>query len=72
MPNLISTRTLEDLLHKNKPMNYGSMVYAYGWMMEKHHPIGIAYQPIQDDYVEDSMTQHYMEFNEDCQGESRF
>jgi len=54
-------------------MNYGSMVYEYGWMTEEHQPIGINYQPIRDDdYIEDSMTQHYMEFNEGQQGESIF
>ena len=54
-------------------MNYGSIAYVYGWMMEEHQPIDINYQPIQDDaYIEDSMTQHYMEFNEDHRGESRF
>ena len=46
-------------------MNYESMVYVYGWLMEEHQPIGIDFQPIRDDYSEDSMTQHYMEFNED-------
>jgi len=40
-------------------------------MMEEHQPIGIDYQPIRDDdYIEDSMTQHYMEFDKD-RGESR-
>ena len=54
-------------------MNYESMVYMYGWMMEEHQPTDIDYQLIQaDDYIEDSMTQHYMEFNENCRGESRF
>ena len=43
-----------------------------GWMMEEHRPIGIDYQLIRDDYIEDSMTQHYMEFNEDRRGELRF
>jgi len=28
------TRTLKDLLHGSKPMNYESMMYVYGWMME--------------------------------------
>jgi len=37
-------------------------------MMEEHQPISIDYQSIQDDdYIEDSMTQHYMEFDEDRQ-----
>ena len=41
--------------------------------MEEHQPIGIDYQPIWDyDNIKDSMTQHYMEFNEDRRGESRF
>ena len=54
-------------------MNYESMVYVYDWLMEEHQPIGIDYQPIRDDdYIEDSMTQHYMKFNKDRQGESRF
>ena len=44
----------------------------YSWMMEEHQPIGIDYQSIRDDYIEDSMTQYYMEFNEDHRGESRF
>ena len=48
MPNSISNRTLEDL-HESEPMNYGSMMYVYGWMMEKHQPIGIDYQLIRDD-----------------------
>jgi len=48
-------------------------MYVYDRMMEEHQPIGIDYQPIlDDDYIEDSMTQHYMEFNENRQGESRF
>ena len=39
---------------------------VYGWMMEEHQPIGIDYQPIRDDnYIENLMVQHYMEFNED-------
>ena len=54
-------------------MKYESKVYVYDWMMEEHQPIGIDYQPIQDnDYIEDSMTQYYMEFNKDHRGESRF
>jgi len=53
-------------------MNYESMVYVYGWMMEEHQAIGIDYQPILDNYIEDLMTQHYMKFNEDRRGESRF
>ena len=73
MPNPISIHTLKDLLHEGKPMNYGSTVYVYGWMMEEHQLIGIDYQPIRDDdYIEDLMTQHYIEFNEDRQGESKF
>jgi len=33
------------------------MVYVYGWMMKRHQPIGIAYQPIRnDDYIEDLMN----------------
>jgi len=40
--------------------------------MEEHQPIGINYQPIRDDnYIEDSMMQHYMEFNKDRRGKSR-
>jgi len=71
MPNSIYNRTLKDL--GSKPMNYRSIVYVYDWMMKEHQPIGIDYQPIRgDDYIEDSMMQHYMEFNEDCRGESRF
>ena len=43
-----------------------------GWWRE-HQPIGIDYQPIQDDdYIENSMTQYYMEFNEDLPGVSKF
>ena len=58
MSNPIHTRTLEDLLHGNKPINYGSMVYMYGWMIEEHQSIGIDYQPIRDDdCIEDLMTQ---------------
>ena len=38
-------------------MNYESMMYVYGWIMEENQPIGIDYQPIcDDDYIEDSMT----------------
>jgi len=48
------------------------MSYVYGWMMEEHQPIDIDYQPIRDDYIEDSMAQYYMEFNEDRRDESRF
>jgi len=29
----ISARTLKDLLHGSKPMNYESMTYVYGWIM---------------------------------------
>jgi len=43
MPNFISNRILEDLLFESKPMNYESMVYVYGWMIEEHQPIGIDY-----------------------------
>ena len=53
-------------------MNYESMVYVYGWMMEEHQLIGINYQLIWHNYIEDSMTQHYMKFNEDQWDESRF
>jgi len=57
-----------DLLHGGEQIKYGSMVYVYGWMMEEHQPIDIDYQPIQDDnYIKDSVTQHYMEFDEDRQ-----
>ena len=42
-------------------------------MMEEHQPISIDYQSIQDDdYIEDSMTQYYMEFDENCRGKLRF
>ena len=72
MLNFISNHTLENLLHGSKPMNYESMMYANGWMIEENQPIGLDYQPIRDDdYIEDSMTQHYMEFDEDRRGESR-
>ena len=54
-------------------MNYGSMMNVYGWMMKKHQPIGNNYQPIQDDDdIEDSLTQYYMEFNEDHRGDEDF
>jgi len=54
-------------------MKYESMVYVFAWMIEEHQPIGIDYQPIQDDdNIEDSMMQPYMDFDEDRQGESRF
>jgi len=54
-------------------MNYESMVYVYGCMMEEHQPIGVDYQQIRDkDYIEDSMTQHFMEFDEGHRDESRF
>jgi len=72
MPSSISNCTLEDL-HGGKPIKYGSMVYVYGWMMKDHQPIGIDYQPIRDDnYIEDPMTQHYMDFGEDPRGKVRF
>jgi len=55
--NPISTRSFKYLLHGSKPMNYGSMMYVHGWMMEEHQPIGIDYQYIRDDdYIKDSMT----------------
>jgi len=64
--NFIPTHTLEDLLHGSKPMNFESMVYVHGWIMEEHKPIDIDYQPIRNnDYIKDLITQHYMEFNED-------
>jgi len=72
MSKPIPTRILEDL-HESMSMNYGSMVYVYGWMMEEHQPIGIDYQLIRDDdYIEDSMTQDYMGFNEDRRGKIIF
>ena len=41
--------------------------------MEEHQPIGIDYQLIRDNnYLEDSITQHYMKFNEERRGESSF
>ena len=39
MLNFISNRTLKDLLHKSEPMNFGSIMYMYGWIMEEHQPI---------------------------------
>ena len=64
--NPISTRILKDFLHGSKPMNYASMEYVYGWMLEEHQPICIDYQLIQDEnYIEDSMTHYYMKFDED-------
>ena len=36
MSDPISFRTLEDLFYRSKPMNYKSIVYVYGWMMEKY------------------------------------
>ena len=53
-------------------MNYGSMAYVYGWMMEEHQPIDIDQSIRDDDYIEDSIAQHCMEFDEDHQDESRF
>ena len=53
-------------------MNYERMMYVYSWMIEERQPIDIDYQPIRDDYIENSMTQHYMELNEDRRGKSRF
>jgi len=41
MSNSISTCILKNLLHESKPMNYESMVYVYGWIMEEHQPIGL-------------------------------
>ena len=68
-----SPRTLEDLLQGTESMNYESMMHVYGWMIEECQPIGIDYQLIwDDDYIEDSMTRHYMEFSEDRRGESIF
>ena len=73
MPKFISTHTLEDLLSGSESINYGSMVNVYSWMMEEHQSIDIDYHPIRDnDYIEDSMMQHYMEFDEDHHAESRF
>ena len=73
MSSSISNCTLEDLLPGGELMKYGSMVYVYGWIMEEHQPTGIDYQPIRDDvYIEDSMTQHYMEFDEDHRGKFTF
>ena len=61
-----SPLVLWNFFHESKSMNYGSMMYVYGWMMEEHQPIDIDHQPIRDDdYIEDSMTQHYMELDED-------
>ena len=42
--------------------------------MEENQPIGIDFQLIRDDddYIEDSMTQHYMEFDEGHRDDSRF
>ena len=69
----ISNFTLEDLLHGGEPMEYVSMMYMYRWMMKEHQPISIDYQPIRDDdYIEDLMIQHYMEFDENHRGESKF
>ena len=65
MSNFISDRTLEDLLRGRETMSYGSVMYLYGWIIEEHQPIGIDYQPIRDDYIEDSMTQYYIEFDEE-------
>ena len=49
------------------------MVYVYDWMMKEHQPIGIDYQPIQDEnYIKDSMTHYYMKCDEDHRDESRF
>jgi len=39
-------------------------------MMEEHQSIDIDYQLIR--YIEDSITQHYMEFDGDRRGELRF
>ena len=52
----------------NKSWEYGVGVCV--WLDdEEHQLIGIDYQPID---IEDSMTQYYIEFNEDRRGESRF
>jgi len=60
--------TLKDLLRENKSMNYGSIEYVRGWMIMEYQPTGIDYQQIRDEnYTEDSMMQHYMEFDEDHQ-----
>jgi len=33
---------------------------VYGWMMEEYQPNDTDYQPTRDDdYIEDTMTQHY-------------
>ena len=61
MVNSISNHTMKDFLRGCKLMNYGSMMYLYGWMMDKHQPIDIDHQQIWDEYcIEDSMMQHYL------------
>jgi len=44
----IATRTLKDLLCGSESMNYGSMMYVYGWKIEEHQTTGIDYQQIRD------------------------
>ena len=42
-------------------------------MIKEHQTIGIDYQQTQDEnYIEDSMTQQYMKFDEDHRDESRY
>jgi len=72
MQNFISNYTLKDLFHGCQLMKYGSIVYVYRWLIEEHQPIDIDYQPVRDDYIEDSMMQHYMEYDKNHRGESRF
>ena len=61
------------MMYVHGSMNYGGMIYAYNWMIEEHQPIVIDYQQIRDkDFIEDSITQHYMVFDEDHRDESKF
>jgi len=71
MQNSISNYTLKDLFHGGQLMKYRSIVYVYRWLIEEHQPIDIDYQPIRDDYIEDSMMQYYMEYDKNYRGKSR-
>ena len=59
MPSSISSHTLEDFLHGSKPMNYESMMYMYGWIIEAHQPITFLQVEIAQDYI----VHHSLDWN---------
>jgi len=50
MSNLISKYTLE-VLPGSKPINYGSVMYMYGWIMEVHQPNTFPPAKLAQDYI---------------------